>query len=245
MNLKKIIKDLFEFFNLDISIYPANKSIRNRMKIITQFNINLILDIGANIGQYALLNRRLGYHGRIISFEPMSKEYNLLKKRAISDSLWEIKNFGVGHKDTEAVINISKNSVSSSIHEMKPKHIEAAKNSEYISQENIIIKKVDSFINKYVSDVDNIFMKIDTQGNEYNVIRGANKSLNKISGIQMELSINPLYKNEKNHIELIKILSERGFTLFSIEPGFSENTTGQLLQYDGIFIRKNLINKSQ
>ena len=243
MNLKRNIKDFFEVFNLEISKFPAEKSLRARMKIINQFKIDLIFDIGANVGQYAMLLRKLGYKNQIVSFEPMKKEFNILKNKSINDSFWEIKNCAIGDTDTEDLINISGNSVSSSLHKMKQNHIKVQKKSEYIGQEKINVKKIDSFIDDYSKIYDNIFMKVDTQGNEYNVIKGSRDLINKITGIQMEMSIIPLYENEKNHIELIKFLDEKGFVLFSIEPGFSNSISGQLLQYDGIFIKRDLLDK--
>ena len=121
MNLKQNIKYLFEIFNLEISKYPADKPLRARMKILNKFKIDLIFDIGANIGQYALLLRKLGYKNKIVSFEPMKKEFKILKNKSVTDSLWEIKNYAIGDVNTEDFINISGNSVSSSMHKMKPK----------------------------------------------------------------------------------------------------------------------------
>ena len=207
MSLKQNIKYLFDIFNLEISKYPADKSLRARMKILNKFKIDLIFDIGANIGQYAMLLRKLGYKNKIVSFEPMKKEFKILKNKSVTDSLWEIKNYAIGDVNTENFINISGNSVSSSMHKMKPKHVQVQKKSRYIGREKITIKKIDSFIHNYSEKYDNIFMKIDTQGNEYNVIKGSSDLLNEIIGIQMEMSITPLYENEKNHIELIKILA--------------------------------------
>ena len=61
------------------------------MKIINQFKIDLIFDIGANVGQYAMLLRKLGYKNQIVSFEPMKKEFNILKNKSINDSFWKSK----------------------------------------------------------------------------------------------------------------------------------------------------------
>ena len=86
-------------------------------------------------------------------------------------------------------------------------------------------------------------IKIDTQGYEKNVIDGATESLNNIKIIQLEMSILPLYENEILFIEMINYLDKKGFQLFSLENGFSDLTTGQLLQVDGIFVQKTFANK--
>lgn len=82
-------------------------------------------------------------------------------------------------------------------------------------------------------------MKIDTQGFEKNIIDGANESLKHFKIIQLEMSIVPLYENEMLYIEMINYLDKRGFQLFSLENGFSDRTTGQLLQVDGIFVQNS------
>ena len=82
-------------------------------------------------------------------------------------------------------------------------------------------------------------LKIDTQGYEKNVIDGATKSLGSIKVIQLEMSILPLYENEMLYVDMINYLDKKGFQLFSLENGFSDQHTGQLLQVDGIFVQKN------
>ena len=86
-------------------------------------------------------------------------------------------------------------------------------------------------------------LKIDTQGYERNVIEGALASLSRIMIIQLEMSIVPLYENEILFIETIKYLEKIGYQLFSVKNGFTNQYTGQLLQVDGIFVKKDIANK--
>ena len=84
---------------------------------------------------------------------------------------------------------------------------------------------------------DVIFLKLDTQGYEKNILNGAKESLSKIKGIQIELALKPSYNNAPGYKEIIEILEEFGFTLFSLEEGFEDEKTGQLLEIDAIFFR--------
>ena len=86
-------------------------------------------------------------------------------------------------------------------------------------------------------------VKIDTQGFEKNVIDGAIKNLNNIKIIQLEMSIIELYKGEMLFQQMTQYLEDRGFVLISLENGFSNSTTGELLQVDGIFVNKAFANK--
>jgi FkbM family methyltransferase len=97
-----------------------------------KYKIDTLLDIGANAGQYASSMRELGYAHKIISFEPLSSAYGKLKRKAKGDDNWFVNNHALGDKDGKAVINVSGNSVSSSILDLLPKHIESAADSKYI-----------------------------------------------------------------------------------------------------------------
>ena len=123
---------------------------------------------------------------------------------------------------------------------MLPKHIISAPESEYIAKEKIQIKKMDSIFHLFFEDGDNIMLKIDTQGYEKNVLLGAQDVLSNIKIIQVEMSVVPLYENEILFIEMINFLDSKGFELFSLENGFSDEKTGKLLQLDGIFINKKI-----
>ena len=80
-------------------------------------------------------------------------------------------------------------------------------------------------------------MKIDTQGFESKVLKGAEKSLAHINTVQMEMSLVPLYDGESSFNEMCILMSKKGYTLVAIENGFSDQASGQLFQVDGIFHR--------
>ncbi|MDQ2719836.1 MAG: FkbM family methyltransferase [Bacteroidota bacterium] len=219
--------------------YP-DQDLKRRMNLLNHFRINKIFDIGANIGNYAVKIRKLGFKGEIISFEPLTKAYKILEEKALSDAKWKTLNFALGSRDEETFINIAGNCDSSSLLEMLPDHINSAPQSSYIGKEKIIVHKLDTIIVDYYKKGDQIFLKIDTQGFEKEVLNGSIESLSKITGIQLELSIIPLYNGGILYLEMIEFLKSNGFDLFSLENGFSNPDTGQLLQVDGIFFRNEV-----
>jgi FkbM family methyltransferase len=237
--MKDFIQKLFNSFGYQISKYPSGGilDLRRRMLLLNHFSINKILDVGANKGQYASTMRKLGFKGEIISFEPMKQAFTELKKASSSDSLWTAENFALGATDSEAVINIAGNSISSSLFNMLPSHLKAAPGSGYIGTENIIIKKLDSVFPDHYKNDDSIFLKIDVQGYEKNVLDGAEQSLDKIEGIQLEMSLVHLYEGGILFAEMMNFLETKGYKLFSIENGFTDYKTGRLLSVDGIFFK--------
>lgn len=235
--MKEIFESLQRIIGIQVKRYSSLDQVR-LMKIINLSEINVLFDVGANTGKYALKMRKLGYRNKIISFEPLSKEFEVLRKNSLRDKNWIVNNYALGNENIKGLINISNNSYSSSIANMLPLHLESAPNSKYINQEEIEIKKFDTIFGSFCQDSNQkIMLKIDTQGYEKNVIDGAIETLPLINILQLEMSLVPLYENEILFVEMIEFLKTKGFMLFSIENGFSNANTGQLLQVDGIFVR--------
>ena len=200
-----------------------------------------MFDIGANVGQYGKDIRELGFNHDIISFEPLEDVYNILKKNTLKDKKWKCENIALGDFDGEAEINIAGNLSSSSLLEMLPSHLKSAPQSKYIGKETIVVKKLDSIFENYYADKDNVYIKIDAQGYEKSILDGAEKSLENVSVLQIELSLVPLYQNSPIYTDMIEYLKTKGFELYGIEPGFSDQASGRLLQFDGVFVKNKLI----
>jgi len=231
-----IINKITRGIGFQLNRYPTS-DLKRRIKLIKHFEINKTLDVGANEGQYALQLRRLGFDGKIVSFEPYSKAFIKLKEKTEKDKNWIAYNLALGNRDEEEFLNISYNSVSSSFLDMLPIHLKSEPMSRYISKEKVKIRKLDSIFHKFFQEGDRIFLKIDTQGFEQKVLEGAKESLHLIKGIQIEMSISPLYRGEMQFVDLLNFITERGFLLYSLETGFHNPETGQLLQVDGIFFK--------
>ncbi len=214
--------------------YPAH-IVLNHLKMN---NIETVLDIGANAGQYSRELRKAGYKGRIISFEPASQAYHDLKMRAMSDKNWEAFNFALGESDGFASIHISRHSPSSSILPMTHLHNDASPDSEYLNDEEIEIKTLDSIYDSLGITDENVFLKVDTQGYEKKVLSGAMESLSLIRGIQLELSANELYEGEEIYYSICRFVEERNFRLVRIIPGYAHKGTHEMLQFDALFFRK-------
>ena len=236
--VRRSIKKLLHKLGFDVMRYnPLYHPIARRMKLIHYYKIDVIFDVGANTGQYAKQMRELGYQGRIVSFEPLASAYTELVKHTNDDPHWDAVNIALGDYDGEAEINVSANSSSSSILDMLPAHARIVPESGYIGKEKITVRKIDSIINEHRSLTENLYLKIDTQGYERRIIEGAEASLEKIIGVQMEVSLTPLYEGEILLPEMINFMSDKGYELMSIEPVFNDPSTGQLLQVDCIFFR--------
>lgn len=236
MRIKKLIRNQIEKFGYQI-VKPNLRQdyLLRRMKLINNYKVDVLLDVGANTGQYGNMMRNAGFQGKIISFEPLSEAFRSLVKKAASVNNWEVFNYGLGNLDDELDINIAANSESSSFLSMLPAHTKHRPKSKYIGTEKVKIKKIDSVFDSICHSGDIVFLKIDAQGYEYNILEGAKESLSNITGLQIEMSLEPLYHDEKLMCDMIAYLATKGFKLMSIEPGSVDYTTGQMFQVDGIF----------
>lgn len=237
--MKTIIKRLIHAFGLEITRYvPANSESAQLIKMLSEHNINLVLDVGANTGQFGTLLRESGYKNRIVSFEPLLNEWNQLVKTSEMDKLWDVAlRAAIGNVNDVIDINISKNSQSSSVLNMLEAHSTAAPESKFIGVERVLLRTLDSLALDYLDANTTSFLKIDTQGYEDRVLEGAGQILDKISGLQLELSLVPLYQDQSLYDELIAKLKNIGFNLWAIRPVFIDQDSGRLLQVDATFFR--------
>jgi FkbM family methyltransferase len=236
MKLINAIRRLINPINLDLKIYP-NLDLRRREKLLNHHKISKIFDVGANSGQYASQTFDLSFKGGIISFEPVKSTFDSLNSKAKHNRNWKALNYGLGNINEQLEINLSQNTYSSSLLNILPSHVKNAPDSKIIGVETVTIKTLDSVFKDLVSEKDIILLKIDVQGFEKNVLDGAKESLNNIKGIQLEMSIEELYKNEMLFIEMITFLKSLGFNLHSLENGFYNKESGKLLQVDGLFFK--------
>lgn len=213
-----------------------NHYLGRRLKLMNTYGIDLVLDVGANTGQFATRLRELGYKGDIVSFEPMRSAYEQLLLNARNDQGWTSQPFALGEAETEMGIHVSGNSVSSSILPMLPEHEKHAPASRITGRETIQVRRMDGLSEWPDWRTRNgIWLKIDVQGYENQVLAGATGCLDDIAAIQLELSLRPLYAEQLTILPMMEKLADMGFEPVAFEPGFSDKESGEFLQVDGIF----------
>lgn len=239
MGLKELARQGLRKIGLDVHRYlPSSLPPAQLVASLRKFDIDLVLDVGANKGQFASEIRHCGYSGRIVSFEPLSQAHGQLLQASAGDSMWEAyPRCALGDHNGGVEINIAGNSESSSILPMLESHLSAAPESEYEGKEIAPIKTLDAVAGQYLKDAQAPFLKIDTQGFDWLVLDGARDTLPQIKGILVELSLVPLYGGQHLWREVIDRLEAEGFTLWAFTPTFSDQASGRSLQVDGIFYR--------
>lgn len=214
---------------------------RQFVKQLEARNVQVVLDVGANSGQYATDLRSAAFKGRIISFEPLSESFSLLARNASKDPLWDCRQWALGEADGTISINVAGNAgASSSVLPMLSRHQEAFPPANYVGTEQVSIHRLDSVAPEVLRPADVAFLKIDVQGFEKQVIAGATSTIDdRCVGMQLELSFLPLYDGAMLIREALDLVYSLGFTLAGLVPGFADPRDGRMLQADGIFFREN------
>jgi FkbM family methyltransferase len=225
-------KALGRRFGVEISHHrPAGA---RRAARLHKYEIQVVADVGANVGQYASELRRFGYKGLIVSFEPLSSAFAELGRRAAGDPLWECHQVALGDEDTQRAINVASNLASSSFLPMRDEHRRAAPQISYGGTERVEVRRLDSYELAISTPA---MLKLDVQGFEDRVLAGASETLPRISLIECELSIAMLYEGQPSFGSMMERFSNLAFEMIDLDPGFHDPRDGRILSVDATFSR--------
>lgn len=238
MSIRRFIRHKLWDFGVSLNTFsPSTHQIARNRTLLNNYTIDWIWDIGANRGDYVLyLRKELGYKGQIVSVEPLTTAYEELEGLAKTDSKLKTHKTAIGMTTGEVDINISQNSYSSSILPMLEMHWKVAAESKYVGTEKVRIIPFSELYEMY-KPIGNQLLKIDTQGFEMEVLKSAVSVLPNIDIVYLEMSLTPLYEGEVDFTVIVDFMKMQGFNIFSLTPGFSDLSTGRMLQVDGTFVK--------
>jgi FkbM family methyltransferase len=216
---------------------PALNHVQRRVALMKRHRINMVLDVGANSGQYGKLLRNLGFRGRIVSFEPLSEAFAALQRTAANDPFWACHNIGLSDVDETAVINVSANSYSSSFLPASARSVRIEPGIASVGRQEARLRRLDDIIDEIARPDEVIYLKIDTQGYELNVLKGALKTIGRAPLIQLETAFSQGYEGQPVIEGVIGYLRELGYRIVAIEPGWEDFKTAEMLETDLIFAR--------
>jgi FkbM family methyltransferase len=214
------------FNNWSISVSKAKASGLQFEKYILrrflrEFQIDCVFDVGANMGQFAHLIRSIGYTGPIVSFEPIPALADALKARAEADGCWSIEQIALDDDSREVTFHVTASTDFSSL--KTPKAIEQADLDPYNKTTQTLTLKtgllsnyIDKYRTKYGFSLP--YLKLDTQGNDLAVARGAGVALNDFIGVQTELSIRPIYEDQPLFKDALSFFDRNGFAVSAFLP---------------------------
>jgi FkbM family methyltransferase len=226
---------------LGYDLTPRRKAKPLRAQLIAvldRFEISVVLDVGANRGQYAAMLREGGWRGRIVSFEPLSEAHAALERLAAADRGWQVApRMALGERGGEVGIEVSAESDMSSILPQSALLRAISPSSAIIHREPTPLHRLDAVAGAYLEPDDRVFLKIDAQGYEPQVLAGAGALMDRLCGIQLEMSLVPIYEGERDFRRTFDQLTAAGFEPYLLLPGYFERKLARQLQVDGVFMR--------
>lgn len=200
-----------------IEAYQESHDLR---RILVEHKVDCVLDVGANVGQFATRLRLLGYRGAIVSFEPIPRNIAILHKR--TDPKFWCHEYALGSQAGTANFNIYEDiDVLSSL-------LPLVGNSSARIQ-RVQVRRLDSLLDDIIraTDARRLFLKLDTQGFDLEVVRGAGSRIAEFCGLMSEISVHPLYEGMPHYTETLREYESLGFRLRSLHA--VSRTEGDLI----------------
>lgn len=228
-----MLRELLRRLGIEIvARQPRNFPRLRRPALISEERITLVLDVGANTGQWAREVRDGGYTGRLVSFEPGAAAFAQLQSSGAGECL----RMAAGESDGSGTLHVSENSVSSSLLPIGERQLTLEPRSAATVDETVEVRRLDSL--DLVGPDDRVYLKADVEGGELAVLEGAAGFFDRVRLLELELSAYPLHEGQPLLGEVVAWCEQHGFLLIGFETSFRDRRTGDLLAGNGFFRRR-------
>ncbi len=242
--MKGVIDSIRHFVNLkigyDIVHFSGQHNLRSHLhRVINEYQIDTIIDVGANEGQFGKFLRSIDFRGKISSFEPVKDAFDKLSAASSLDDNWFVYNFALGAASGEAIINVSKHTSFSSILSPSDFALERWANSHVDHKQKITIKTLDECHSEGLIPESNLFLKMDTQGYDLEVFKGGHSILPNIRCILSEVSLIAVYNDTPSYKQSLSTFEAAGFSVSGMYP-ITRNNNLSLNELDCVLVNTAL-----
>lgn len=234
------IRDAMRSVGLDLHrFHPSDDPWSRLAHAAAAREVATLLDVGANVGQFAAKIRQAGYRGRIVSFEPLAACHGTLVRRASGDPAWIVApRAALGAAAGTTTINVSSNPAASSLLAGLRRLYDAAPQAGVVDRESVPVTTLDAYLDEVAGSLHGPYcLKLDVQGYESFILDGARRHLQEIAVILLEMQLAPLYEGGSTFAVVCARLIGEGYRCIAMSPGFIDRTTFEVLEIDGLFVR--------
>jgi FkbM family methyltransferase len=207
-------------------------------RLFASLPAQILLDVGANLGQFARAARASGFAGDIHSFEPASAPFAELEKASRRDARWFAHNLGVG--DEPGALELNTDATRHDFNSFLPPDrlmAERFTTVELSGRESIEVVRLDAFLeSRDIPSDAPIVVKTDTQGFDLRVMTGLGQRIGQVVALVTEMAVQPIYEGASSHWEVLDLVRRHGFEPYGFAP-VSRDRRGRLIEYDGVFVR--------
>lgn len=208
-----------------------------RQPWFSEAGIRTVLDIGANTGQFAQLVHAVLPQARIYSFEPLPDCYAALAARTSGWPNAHSRNVALGRADGTITLLRNPYPDSSSIRQMNDHHrLQFPFTAGPQVPVEVTVRALDSLAGE-LDLTPRVFVKMDVQGYEDEVILGGREVLSRVWAVMLEVSFVPLYEGAPPFHRIYELLQELGFEFRGCVAQLVGPIDGEILQGDGLFVR--------
>jgi FkbM family methyltransferase len=213
--------------------------------LLRELDVNCVLDVGANVGQYAKRLRAGGYTGRIVSFEPVAALADELRQTASDDPDWQVMQCALGEVDEETEINVRPGAMSSLLPSSDFGKTWSKRLRETESQ-TIQVRRLDGVFGEAVAGIDEprVYLKLDTQGFDLQAFAGGGECLKQVVGMQSEVSCVPIYDNMPRLPEQISTYEAQGFEITGMFPVTRHRASLRVIEFDVTMVRAEAVRRT-
>ncbi|VVC04499.1 Hexuronic acid methyltransferase AglP [Candidatus Bilamarchaeum dharawalense] len=189
--------------SVDLILNP-NREELSQIMLTSIKNDDCILDVGGNIGYYALKEAEIVKgHGKLFVIEPVSENVKWLTKNMLVNGYKDTMIFqkAMGDVRGEVAINLSEHS---NMHTFTIRT-----DDRQIGQETVELDTIDHFCSE--QKIIPNFIRMDVEGYEYEIIKGAEKILSKNNVIKLMIEFHPQLMGYEKARNFLSILSKHGF----------------------------------
>jgi FkbM family methyltransferase len=184
--------------------------------LFARLDINCVLDVGAHVGEYGLFLRGLGFHGHIVSFEPAAASFAVLSEVAGRHAGWTAHRLALGAGHGPVALHVTRRPEFSSIRALRPECREIFGPAAAVERvETVEMRRLSSLFGACTAGIPEprVYLKMDTQGYDLEVLDGAGSALGAVLALQSEVSVKPLYQDMPDYTASIARLTALGFEL--------------------------------
>ncbi len=238
--VKALARRTARAFGYDIVAFPVAHSLGAHLAdLFTRLDINCVIDVGAHVGEYGLFLRDIGFRGHIVSFEPTASSFATLARRCAHDPKWSAHRVALGARAATVTINVTRQAEFSSIRPVRPEcRAVFGTAAEVERAETVEMKPLSGLLTACTAAIaePRVYLKLDTQGYDLEVLDGAGPSLDVVLALQSEVSVRALYHDTPGYAESIARLTTLGFELTGLFP-VSRDGDLRILELDCVMRR--------
>jgi FkbM family methyltransferase len=212
---------------------------RHVAALLERLEVDCVIDVGAHEGGFGRLIRDNGWAGRLVSFEPVRSSFERLQAAAAPDASWTPHRLALGREAGRAAMHVTEGTVFSSFHERSETGAELWPAwTRTVRDEQVDVTRLDVVLDTLGIEPapQRMFLKMDTQGHDLEVFAGATGVLDRVVGLQSEVSLRPIYQGIPSFRDALATFEDAGFAITGLYP-VTRDPDWRVVEYDCVMIR--------